>query len=147
MTQPSDLSIERIHTPVVIKIDEEYHVSEARLESRSLAEAAGFKTTAAYYIITSVSELANNIFFHAKRGGVIKLSTITRDGMLGIEVNAEDEGPGIPDLTLAMMDGFSTNGGLGGGLPGVKRLMDEFEITSMVGTGTRIVARKWNPCR
>jgi serine/threonine-protein kinase RsbT len=132
---------------VVIKIDGEYRVSEARMEARSLAEAAGFKTTAAYYIITSVSELANNIFFHADQCGIIKLSTITRDGMLGIEVNAEDGGPGIPDLNLAMVDGFSTNGGLGGGLPGVKRLMDEFEISSMVGVGTRIVARKWNPCK
>jgi len=147
MTQPSDLSIATVHSPVVIRVDEEYHVSEARLEARSLAEAAGFKTTAIYYIITSVSELANNIFFHASRGGVIRLATITRDGMFGIEVNAEDEGPGIPDLNQAMMDGFSTNGGLGGGLPGVKRLMDEFEISSMVDVGTRIVARKWNPCR
>ena len=65
---------------------------------------------------------------------------------VGIEVVAEDDGPGIPDVGLAMQDGFSTSGGLGGGLPGVERLMDEFEITSAAGAGTRVVARKWQPC-
>ena len=68
---------------------------------------------------------------------------IKQDGGAGIELIAEDEGPGIPDLEQAMQDGFSTNRGLGGGLPGVKRLMDEFHITSEMGTGTRIITRKW----
>ena len=99
--------------------------------------------TAAFYVATSVSELANNLFFHAAGGGTITLSAVRRDGQRGIEVIAEDDGPGIPEVELAMQDGFSTNGGLGGGLPGAKRLMDEFEITSTVAGGTRIVARKW----
>ena len=64
-------------------------------------------------------------------------------GMVGIEVVCKDDGPGIPDVKLAMQDGFTTNGGLGGGLPAVERLMDEFEIASTVGGGTRIAARKW----
>lgn len=68
---------------------------------------------------------------------------VRRGGEIGIEVIAEDEGPGIPDLKAAMEDGFTTRGGLGGELPGVERLMDEFEIRSTVGVGTRVVARKW----
>jgi len=66
---------------------------------------------------------------------------------MGIEIIAEDDGPGIENLELALQDGFSTIEGLGSGLPGVKRLVDEFEITSTLGVGTRIVARKWQTCR
>lgn len=122
----------------------EYNVFEARLEAKYLAETMGFRHTHIFYIVTSVSELANNLFFHADQGGTITLATIQRDDASGIEIIVEDHGPGIPDIGLAMQDGFSTNGGLGGGLPGVERLMDEFEIASTVGAGTRIVTRKWN---
>ena len=65
------------------------------------------------------------------------------NGKLGVEITATDDGPGIPDVGLAMQDGFSTSGGLGLGLPGVRRLMDEFEIHSTFGKGTRVKARKW----
>ncbi len=113
----------------------------------ALTEAVGFGQTRTSYVATAVSELANNLFFHASRGGTITLTPLKREGEIGIEVVAEDDGPGVPDVEQAMQDGFSTSGGLGGGLPGVKRLMDEFEITSTVGVGTRIVARKWQPCK
>jgi serine/threonine-protein kinase RsbT len=93
-----------------------------------------------------VSELASNLFFHARGGRTITLIGVRRNGAVGIEVIAQDEGPGIDDVEAAMLDGFTTNGGLGGGLPGVERLMDEFEIESAPGTGTRVVARKWSPC-
>ena len=132
---------------MIIQVIEEHHVAQARQAAKALAEAIGFERVATYYVATSVSELANNLFFHAARGGAITLVALRREGEIGVEVVAEDDGPGIPDVELALQDGFSTTGGLGSGLSGVRRLMDEFEITSTVGVGTRVVARKWQPCR
>ncbi len=76
----------------------------------------------------------------------LEVVLVQHDGRRGIEVVAEDQGPGIADVPQAMQDGFSTIGGLGSGLPGVARLMDECKIASAPGVGTRIVARKWWPC-
>ncbi|MBL7062630.1 MAG: ATP-binding protein [Anaerolineae bacterium] len=131
---------------VTIPVIEEHHIAQARQAAAALAEEIGFKRVLVYYVATSVSELANNLFFHTPRGGRVTLTALRREGEVGIEVVAEDDGPGIPDVALALQDGFSTSGGLGGGLPGVERLMDEFEITSAAGAGTRVVARKWQPC-
>jgi len=128
---------------VVIQVTKEIDIARARQKCKAVAEAIGFKQVVTQYVATSVSELANNLFFHATRGGTITLVPISRNGEAGIEIIAEDDGPGIPNVKLAVQDDFSTNGGLGGGLPGVERLMDEFEITSTVGVGTRVVARKW----
>ena len=133
--------------PVIIRVTEKHHVAQARQAARALAEAMGFERVATFSLATSVSELANNLFFHAARGGAITLVALRREGEVGVEVIAEDDGPGIPDVEQAMQDGFSTTGGLGSGLSGVRRLMDEFEIASTVGVGTRVVARKWQPCR
>jgi len=132
---------------VIVQVTEEHHIAKARQMAKTLAEDTGFKEVTTFYVATSVSELANNLFFHTTQGGTIALVVVRRNGEIGIEVVSEDNGPGIPDVKRAMEDGFTTNGGLGGGLPGVARLMDEFEITSTVGVGTRIVARKWQPCR
>jgi serine/threonine-protein kinase RsbT len=132
---------------VTVWVSEEYEVSEARRAARALAEELGLSLVVTSNVLTSVTELANNLFFHTVAGGTITLTAVGRDGDVGLEVICEDDGPGIPDVTLAMQDGFSTNGTLGGGLPGVARLMDEFEIASTVGVGTRIVARKWQPCK
>ncbi len=134
-------------TPTTITITAEHHIAQARQTATALASEIGFKRVLVYYIATSVSELAGNIFFHATRGGSIIFRTLRDNGRIGLEVIAEDDGPGIPDIELAMQDGFSTVGGLGGGLPGTERLMDEFEINSIIGEGTRIVARKWQTCR
>jgi serine/threonine-protein kinase RsbT len=143
MLHHGKLSEETVNGSVTIHVRAEHNVSEARRGAKHLAEARGFRHTITYHIVTSVSELANNLFFHTSDGGTITMTPIHRDGACGIEVIAEDKGPGIPDIGLAMQDGFSTNGGLGGGLPGVERLMDEFELKSTVGVGTRIVTRKW----
>jgi serine/threonine-protein kinase RsbT len=132
--------------PVIVQVTEEYHISEARQRARSMAEAIGFKPVTTFQIMTSVSELGNNLLFHANHGGTITLAPLMQNNKVGIEIIAEDEGPGIEDVTLALQDGFSTNRGLGGGLPGIKRLMDELEITSTVGTGTLIITRKWKIC-
>jgi len=128
---------------IIVRVTEEHHISEARRTAKSVAEAMGFKRVLTSYIMTSVSELATNLFFHTDQGGTITLVALMQTKNVGIEVIAEDEGPGIEDVNQALQDGFSTNRGLGGGLPGVKRLMDEFEIRSTVGIGTRIITRKW----
>lgn len=133
--------------PVIVEVSEEHHVSQARRTANILAEMAGFRRPDVYSIGTSVSELANNLFFHSVHGGTIAISETVRAGIAGIEIVCEDNGPGIYDISLAMRDGYSTSGGLGGGLPGVKRLMDEFEIESELGKGTKITVRKWKPER
>jgi serine/threonine-protein kinase RsbT len=125
-----------------ILIIEEVDIAEARRAALLMATDLGLKRTAAYYVATAVSELASNMLHHAG-GGEIRLSVILHQGRTGIEVIAQDGGPGIADMKLALCDGFSTSGGLGCGLPGARRLMDELEIDSEVGRGTRIVARKW----
>ncbi len=130
-------------TPVVVTVTKEHHVAQARLAAKALANGLGLSEVVVYSIATAVSELANNLFFHTSRGGTIRLSPVSHNGNVGLEITAEDEGPGIADVELAMRDGFTTNGGLGGGLPGVERLMEEFEITSALGAGTRVVARMW----
>lgn len=130
--------------PGDVFVRDEYDVSRARVAVTALAERAGFTRGAVYRLATAVSELATNLVFHAAGGGIIRLSTIRRDGRDGIEVVAEDQGPGIPDIDLAMTDGHSTNGGLGSGLPGCRRLVDEFDIQSAAGCGTRVVLRLWH---
>ena len=82
---------------------------------------------------------------HAFPGGTIRIFRIEDGKKVGLEIVAQDKGPGIPDVELAMQDGYSTNRGLGSGLPGAQRLMDEFSIESELGVGTRIVARLWRP--
>jgi len=117
----------------------------ARQCAKREAERLGFRSAKAYRLATAVSELANNLRFHALPGGTIRIAGVADRGRVGIEIVAEDQGPGIPDIDLAMQDGYSTNKGLGAGLPGARRLMDEFSIESRVGIGTRIVARLWRP--
>lgn len=93
-------------------------------------------------VATAISELARNIVRYAVRGE-ITLRLVQNNGKKGIEVVASDDGPGIPDVGLAMQDGYSTSGGLGLGLPGTRRLMDDFEITSDFGKGTVVTVRRW----
>ncbi len=145
LTNNSKGIVERTGEPVTIHVIKERHVALARQRARGLAEEAGLKGVVNSYLTTSVSEVASNLFFHTTRGGTIQLVAVKRDNEVGVEFISQDQGPGIPDLALAMKDGFTTNGGLGGGLPGVKRMTDEFDITSTVGVGTTIVARVWQP--
>ena len=114
----------------------------ARLEGRELAAQAGFCSIDLTVIATAISELARNIVEYARTGEMI-LSVIQEGNRKGFRVEARDEGPGIPDVELAMQDGYSTGGGLGLGLPGTRRLMDEFLINSGAGKSTRVVATKW----
>lgn len=125
-----------------ILISEEIHIAEVQREALLLAYDLGFSRTDAYYLATAVTELATNIIRHAG-GGDIGLRSLARSDAVGVEVVARDAGPGIANIECALRDGFSTNGGLGCGLPGVSRLMDDLTIHSEVGRGTWIRACKW----
>jgi len=129
---------------VVVAVTAEWNVAQAQRVAKALARSVGMSRVAVYSLITSVSELANNLFCHSRDGGTLTMRTVRLTGSVGVEIVAQDDGPGIADVEMAMRDGFTTNGGLGGGLPGVRRLMDEFEIQSQVGIGTRVVAIKWD---
>ncbi len=115
-----------------------------RQAGRDLALALGFTRGEAALVATAISELARNILQYAGEGEVT-LRTVGDGPRRGLTIIATDAGPGIPDLERAQMDGYSTSGGLGLGLPGVRRLMDELEVQSRPGEGTRVVARKWVP--
>ena len=129
---------------IVISTDGDIVV--ARQSGRELAAQIGCSSTDATLIATAISEVARNILTHAGHGEV-EMQAIgpetNRRGEPAVEVIARDSGPGIADVDRAMQDGFTTGRGLGLGLPGARRLMDEFEITSDVGKGTTIVMRKW----
>jgi serine/threonine-protein kinase RsbT len=114
----------------------------ARQESRVLAARAGFSATDVTLIATAISELARNIVSYA-RDGEIELRIVENPGARGVMIISRDTGPGIRSIEDAMRDGFSTSGGLGLGLPGVRRLMDEFIIESVPGLGTTICVTKW----
>ena len=125
-----------------IEITGETEIAKAISKARILAEESGFGQTEQYMVSTAVSELARNIFRYATKGEVI-IRVIKRKAKIGIEIVAEDSGSGIKDIAKAMKDNFSTSEGLGSGLPGVKRLMDEFVIESELKRGTKITVRKW----
>jgi len=125
---------------VVINSDQD--IVAARQRGRALAGELGFSATDSTLIATAISELARNIVSYARKGE-ITLKTIHGSSRHGILVVASDDGPGIPDVRQAMRDGFSTSGSLGLGLPGVRRLMDEFQIASQPGRGTTVTVKKW----
>lgn len=114
----------------------------ARTLARDVAKGLGFGAIDQARIATAVSELARNIFLYAG-SGTVTVSEVERGGRRGIEIVCEDEGPGISDIDLALTDGYTTSRGMGMGLPGARRLMDDFELSSELGVGTRIVCRKW----
>ena len=114
----------------------------ARAEGRALADRMGFSRTDATLIATAISEVGRNILVHAGRGEII-LSPLQDNGRSGVEVVARDEGPGIIDTDAALRDGYASRGGLGLGLPGARRLMDDFDIVSRLGEGTTVTMKKW----
>lgn len=126
-----------------IQISEDFDAVRASFEAKMFAEKVGFKQYEQYIIATAVSELATNIVRYTEKGEII-LRKIENNDKIGVEIIAKDKSPGIEDIEKAMEDNFSTSSeSLGLGLPGVKRLMDEFTIDSQRNVGTRIVARKW----
>lgn len=127
-----------------VAVSRDADIVTARQLGRELATKVGFSGSDLTLIATAISEVARNIISYADNGEIL-LGLAARDGRRGVFVVAQDDGPGIPDIDQAMLDGFSTGKSLGLGLPGARRLMDEFEIESEVGRGTTITMRKW--CR
>ncbi|MDW0115147.1 anti-sigma regulatory factor [Sporosarcina saromensis] len=125
-----------------VEIITEWDIVAARQLGRNEAKKAGFGTVDQARITTAISELARNIYLYAGQGK-IEIERVSEGGIFGIKIIASDEGPGIADLRKVMEDGYSTSGGLGAGMPGVKRLMDEFKVVSEVGEGTTITTTKW----
>ncbi|RKQ30932.1 anti-sigma regulatory factor [Oceanobacillus halophilus] len=125
-----------------VTIQKEWDIVGARHVARDMARSLGFSTVDQARIATAVSELARNIYLYAKKGQIYFdiIDSVDRKGM---NIKVIDSGPGIEDIGEVMQDGFSTSGGLGAGLPGVKRLMDEFDIESEKGVGTVIYVKKW----
>ncbi len=125
-----------------LSIRSEYDIVIARQQVRELCTTLHFSTGEQTLVATCVSELARNIVEYAGSGEMI-MGLADEKGKKCIVIIAEDNGPGIPDIELAMKDGYSTSKGLGLGLPGCKRIMDEFAIVSKIGKGTTVTVKKW----
>jgi serine/threonine-protein kinase RsbT len=123
-------------------IGSEGDIVMARKVVRNAATALGFGITDVTRIVTAASELTRNIYQYAG-SGVMRWRSLSRDARVGLELVFEDSGPGIPDVSKAMEAGFTTGKGLGMGLPGAKRLMDEMSIETLLGKGTTVEVRKW----
>ncbi|MCT1905023.1 anti-sigma regulatory factor [Oceanobacillus sojae] len=129
-------------TQSTVNINKELDIVQARQVGRDIAKQIGFSTVNQARITTAISELARNIYLYAGKGQ-ISFEVIDSFNQKGIIMIAADSGPGINDIRLVLQDGYTTSGGLGAGLPGVKRLMDEFDIQSESGQGTTVKAIKW----
>ncbi len=125
-----------------VTLNREPDIIVARQQGRTIAVELGFSPGDLALIVTAISEITRNVIEYAARG--LMIARVVQEGpRRGVEIVIEDEGPGIADVGQAMQDGYSTGGGLGLGLPGSRRLMDDFAIESTVGRGTRVVMRKW----
>jgi serine/threonine-protein kinase RsbT len=126
---------------VAIRTDAD--VVKARQEARALGQSLGFSSTDLTLLATAISEVARNITTYAGEGE-LSLRALNDGARQGIEVLAVDHGPGIDDVEQAMQDGFTTGNGLGLGLPGTRRLVDDFELSTTPGAGTTVRLVKWN---
>lgn len=129
---------------VRVPIREEVDVVMARTCGRTLARQEGLPGTATEALATAISEVAQNIIVHAGTGEIL-LGVVNERGRRTLVVLGRDRGPGIPDVDRAMEDGYSTAGSLGLGLSSARRLMDEFDLVSTVGSGTIVTMKKWAP--
>jgi serine/threonine-protein kinase RsbT len=129
----------------LVKLEEDHDNGHTIFLTRQMAVKAGFMRTDEVMIATAASELSTNIIRYAKKGEItISFIKNINDGRVGIELFACDNGPGIMDIDIAMQEQYSSlPHSLGLGLPSVKRIMDEFYIESILGKGTRVLARKW----
>jgi serine/threonine-protein kinase RsbT len=125
-----------------VLIKQEADIVTARQKGRTLAARLGFLENDQTVVAIAISEIASNIVKYAGQGEMV-VQIIEEEERQGLHVVATDQGPGIPDIELALQDGYSTGKSLGLGLPGAKRLMDDLEILSEVGTGTTVIMKKW----
>jgi serine/threonine-protein kinase RsbT len=131
-----------IHEETELPIKSDLDVLKARQYGKQLASTLRFSSSERTIIATAISEIARNTVLYAKSGRLL-LRLIQQGRRRGLLIVARDEGPGIADLDLVMQDGYTTSRGLGIGLPGARRLMDEFEIESELGKGTVVTMKKW----
>jgi serine/threonine-protein kinase RsbT len=136
----------RVRSEALLPVANETDALSARDRGRELAVSVGLSPTDSASVAAAVSELVRNLITYATRGEVI-LRTLENERARGVEVIVIDEGPGIVDIEQALQERFSTSGGLGLGLPGVRRLMDEVQIASRLGRGTTVAIRKWRSNR
>jgi serine/threonine-protein kinase RsbT len=134
--------MQRMEDEVRISINSDADLVTARAEGRAMAERLGFPRPDPTLIATAISEVARNIVVHVG-GGEIVLRPFQESDRYGLVVIASDEGPGIRDVEAALRDEYSGRGGLGLGLPGARRLMDDFEVTSDADIGTTVTMKKW----
>ena len=125
-----------------LPLTSEQDIVLARQAVRKAAQQIGLSLVDQTKIVTAASELARNAFVYGC-DGALEWRIITNNGRQGLQLTVTDQGPGIEDLTLAMKDGWTTSGGLGMGLPGAKRLVNEFKITSQPGVGTTVIVIRW----
>lgn len=127
---------------VVVEIRSSEHVSVARKQVHASAVAIGLSTLEVTKFVTAASELARNVLVHGG-GGTMTMCKVQRDGKPGLQLDFEDQGPGIADVSLALRDGYTTANSLGLGLGGAKRLVHEFEIISRPGSGAHVRIAQW----
>ena len=129
-------------TDETLRIDQSDDVVRVRQAVRAQAIAAGLGLVDQTKIVTAASELARNTLDYG-HGGTVRIETFTDPLRRGVRLTFEDKGPGIPNLDLALTDGYTTGGGLGLGLSGARRLCSDFDLHSVVGKGTRITVARW----
>lgn len=123
-------------------LESEQHIVVSRQTVRTLCQSLKFSLVDQTKMVTAASELSRNTLIHGG-GGRMRWEILERVGRQGLQLVFEDEGPGIADLRLAMSDGYTTGAGMGLGLPGSKRLVNDFDIESTLGQGTRVSITKW----
>lgn len=126
----------------VLEIRDSADVVQVRQSVRTLAASLGFSLIDQTKVVTAASELARNTLEHGG-GGTARLESLVQGLKKGVRLTFEDTGPGIPDVSLALTDGYTSGGGMGLGLSGSKRLVNEFDISTAVGAGTRVTITKW----
>jgi serine/threonine-protein kinase RsbT len=126
----------------VVPVDSEPHVVAVRQSVRAWSQELGFSLVDQTKIVTAASELARNTIKHGG-GGTLRMELLNEGIRKGLRLTFEDHGPGIPDISLAMKDGYTSGGGLGLGLGGSKRLVNDFQLESQVGQGTKVTITRW----
>src|SRR5215213_2678683 len=132
----------RQHEGDRIEVSDNEDIVRVRAAVKEAAARMGFSKVDQVRLVTAASELARNIRLYASRG-TVEVNPVRSAGRSGLRINFEDAGPGIADLELAMTDGYTTSRGMGKGLPGSRRLVDDFRIESEVGKGTLVTIIKW----